>query len=67
VFSRFDVDRSGAVTLADVDIVRGLLGSSAIGGEWESELLARCDLDSSGTIEIADLTLVLAKYESTVR
>ncbi|MDR1059803.1 MAG: dockerin type I domain-containing protein, partial [Clostridiales bacterium] len=67
VYSRFDVDRSGAVTLADVEIVRDLLGSGKIGGEWATELLGRCDLDGSGVIDIADLTLVLAKYESTVR
>jgi hypothetical protein len=66
VFSRFDVNRDGAVTLVDVDFVRRLLGSSADGGEWADAVAGRCDLDGNGIIEIADLTLAIAKYESIV-
>jgi hypothetical protein len=67
VFSRFDVNRDGAVTLVDVDIVRNLLGSAADGGEWATAAMGRCDLDGSGVIDIADLSLAIAKYESTVQ
>jgi Ca2+-binding EF-hand superfamily protein len=67
VFSRFDVNRDGAVTLVDVDIVRNLLGSAADGGEWATAAMRRCDLDGSGIIDIADLSLAIAKYESAVK
>lgn len=63
VASRFDVNRDGAVTLADADAVRYYLGAAKTGDAWESDILARCDLAANGVIEIDDLTQVLAKYE----
>jgi hypothetical protein len=67
VYSRFDINRDGAVTLVDVDIVRASLGKRrADDGTWESERAARCDFDGNGVIEIADLTCAIAKYEATV-
>jgi hypothetical protein len=67
IYSRFDINRDGAVTLVDVDIARAGLGARrAPDGSWESERLGRCDLDGNSIVEIADLTLAMAKYESTV-
>jgi hypothetical protein len=66
VYSRFDVNRDGAVTLMDVDAVRANLGKLVAGGAWESELAGRCDLDGDGEIAVADLTQAMAKYEETV-
>jgi beta-glucosidase-like glycosyl hydrolase len=66
LFSWYDVDRDGGVTLADVDAVRRRLGAEQGGGAWGDPADARCDLDESGGIDIADLTLVIAKYESLV-
>ncbi|MDR1061260.1 MAG: hypothetical protein LBL83_08665 [Clostridiales bacterium] len=71
-YSRFDMNRDGAVDLLDVDIVRRNLGKVAEpNGEWASELLARCDLGGEagvpdGTIDIIDITLMIAKYEAGV-
>jgi hypothetical protein len=71
-YSRFDMNRDGAVNLLDVDIVRRNLGKSAEpDGEWASELLARCDLGGEagvpdGEIDIFDITLMIAKYEASV-
>ncbi|MDR1060399.1 MAG: DNRLRE domain-containing protein, partial [Clostridiales bacterium] len=64
VFSRFDVNLDGKVTLADVETVRFYLGQQKTDGAWASEIIARCDLDPDDRIEIADLTLALSKYES---
>jgi hypothetical protein len=65
-FSRFDVNRDGSVTLADVDTVRFYLGAAKSGGAWASEIIARCDLakDAEDRIDINDLTQAMAKYES---
>jgi hypothetical protein len=67
VYSRFDINRDGAVTLVDVDIVRSNLGKRRAGdGTWESERVGRCDLSGDGEIGIADLSLAIAKYEADV-
>jgi hypothetical protein len=64
VYSRFDVNRDGAVTLVDVDIVRVSLGiRKRQDGSWTPERAGRCDFDGSGVIDIADLTLAIARYE----
>ncbi|MDR1061105.1 MAG: family 16 glycosylhydrolase [Clostridiales bacterium] len=64
--SRYDVNRDGAVTLADVDAVRFSLGKRAADDDWGAwPITALCDFDGSGEIDIADLTRAIAKYEST--
>jgi hypothetical protein len=66
-YSRFDVNRDGAVTLVDVDIVRASLGAQrGQDGAWATERAGRCDFDGNGVIEIADLTCAIAKYELAV-
>jgi len=62
VFSRFDVDRDGEVTLRDVEIVRRHLFLAKDSPDW-SELAARCDFNGDGVIDYEDLALIMRKYE----
>jgi hypothetical protein len=63
--SRYDVNRDGLVTLADVNQVRQYLGA-AQGDPW-AEAAAQCDVAApAGVIDLADLTAVMAAYEAQV-
>jgi uncharacterized repeat protein (TIGR02543 family) len=73
--SRFDVNRDGKVTLADVNQVRQYLGASEAAG-WPSDAAKASDIGSDGAgpfaggpdgaVTLEDLMLVMAAYEATV-
>ncbi|MDR1061943.1 MAG: glycoside hydrolase family 3 C-terminal domain-containing protein [Clostridiales bacterium] len=65
IWSRFDVNRDGKVSILDLNAVRQYLGQTKdpVTG-WASPLIERCDLKPDGEIDIDDLTLVMAKYNA---
>jgi hypothetical protein len=63
VFSIYDVNRDGDVTLADVAIVRSNIGKDPGSGGLT---LLRCDVNGDGRIDIADLAAVMAAYEASL-
>jgi hypothetical protein len=65
-WTKYDVNRDGKVTLADVNAVRQYLGSAASGGAWSPAAAGWADITQDGAVDFADLTLVIAKYESVV-
>ncbi|MDR1061416.1 MAG: hypothetical protein LBL83_09475, partial [Clostridiales bacterium] len=78
IWSRFDVNRDGKISILDLNAVRQHMGQTKdpITG-WASPLLERCDLGGDqatepgkdlpdGVIDTADLTLIMAKYNSLI-
>jgi hypothetical protein len=71
IVDKFDVNRDGKVTLADVNQVRQYLGESAAAG-WSNDAARLSDIGGvggagpDGVVDLADLTLIIAAYEATV-
>jgi hypothetical protein len=65
IWSRFDVNRDGKVSILDLNAVRQYLGQTKdpVTG-WASPLIERCDLKPDGSIDIEDLTQVMGKYNA---
>ena len=65
LYSMFDLNDDGILTLLDVEIVRRNIGKSTdpdVNPDWLTA--RRSDLNSDGKVDIEDLLLILAKYES---
>jgi hypothetical protein len=68
-YSKYDVNRDGKVTLADVDLVRRFLGKDDTMPEWHANILIRrSDVaePANGVIDLADLAAIIAAYEATL-
>jgi hypothetical protein len=67
-FSRYDINRDGKVTLADVDLVRRNMGKTSASPDWGNPLVHRCDvaIPKNNVIDMADLLTIIAAYEATL-
>jgi hypothetical protein len=69
MYSLYDVNRDGRITLADVDLVRRNMGKGLLThpAEWAAnEPLRRCDLNGDDKVDINDLLIIMVKYEETL-
>ncbi len=60
-FSRYDINRDGAVNNADTRAV-----AAAVGQSGDAITNARTDVDGSGTVDVTDLILVLGNLDDDV-
>jgi hypothetical protein len=66
-YSKYDINRDGKVTLADVDIVRRNLGKNTASPDWNTTLVQRCNLVAPFTsIGLLDLQEIIAAYEDNL-
>jgi hypothetical protein len=66
-FSKYDVNRDGKITLADVDLVRRNMGKSeSASPDWSSPLVHRCDLNGDKKIDFLDLAIIIGAYEENL-
>jgi hypothetical protein len=63
VYSIYDVNLDGEISLADVAIVRSNIGKDPAAGG----LVSRSDVNGDGKIDIADLAAVMAAYEASLK
>ena len=65
-FSAYDIDRNGAVALADVDAVRRNIGKDSSMPQWDDIAVRRCDLNGDRKIDFLDLVVMISKYEDAL-
>jgi hypothetical protein len=64
-YSKYDINRDSAITLADVDLVRRHISPDPI-PPGATEIHKRCDLNGDGFVKLDDLALMITAYEKVL-